>query len=133
MQHNGGESTTLKCWSLEDFPEAWHLRAIVFHKNLETYILVHGDDFPSGPTGEAKARTESAARCLRAEQNCDFGPRVVAVTGSEFLGQDTDVATVESRVRACPACLPCLDGSGTDQCEGCGDSWNRRRGWAQGQ
>ena len=63
-----------------------------FHKELEPYILVHGDDFFSGPTGEAKACTEFAARCIQAEQSCDYGPRVVAVTDSEFLGQDADVA-----------------------------------------
>ena len=50
--------------------------------------------FHIGPTGGAKACTEFAARCIRAEQSCDSGPRVVAVTDSEFLGQDTDVATV---------------------------------------
>ena len=48
-------------------------------------------------------------------KSCDSGP-VVAVTDSEFLGQDTDVATVENRVRARPAaCIPRLEGSGTDQ------------------
>ena len=58
---------------------------------------MHGDVFfPSGPTGGAKACTEFAARCIRAEQSCDSGPRVVAVTDSEFLGQDADVATVEN-------------------------------------
>ena len=62
-----------------------------FHKDLETYILAHGDDF------FIVSREE---RCIRAEQSCDSGPRVVAVTDSEFLGQDTDIATVENRVRA---------------------------------
>ena len=47
-----------------------------FH--LETYILVHGDC------------TEFAARCIRAEQSGNSGPRAVAVTNSEFLGQNTD-------------------------------------------
>ena len=51
------------------------------------------------------------------QQSCDSGPRVVTVIDSEFLWQDTDVATVEHRVRARPAaCIPRLEGSGTDQC-----------------
>ena len=65
---------------------------------------------------------------IQAEQSCDSGPRVVAVTDSEFLGQDTDFATVVNQVR-----FPHVEGFGTDQCSGCGDSWNRRRGWSQGQ
>ena len=37
-----------------------------------------------------------------------------------------------NRVRTRPAtCLPRLEGFGIDRCQGCGDSWNRRRGWAQ--
>ena len=54
---------------------------------------------------------------MPAERSCDSGPRVVAVTDSEFLGQDTNVATVETLVRATPAaCFPRFEGYGTDQC-----------------
>ena len=75
--------------------------------------------FHSGPTGGAKACTEFAARCIRAEQSCDSGPRVVAVTDSEFLGQDADVATVGNRVRARPAaCFPRLKALGLTNAKG---------------
>ena len=50
--------------------------------------------FHSGPTGGAKACTEFAERRIRAEKSCDSGRRVVAVTDSEYLGQNTDVVTV---------------------------------------
>ena len=43
-----------------------------------------------------------------------------------YIRHDTNVATVETRVRARPAaCFPRLEGSGTGQCSGCGVSWNR--------
>ena len=88
-----------------------------FYQDLQTYILCTAMIFHSGPTGGAEACTEFAARCIPAERSCDSGPRVVAVTDSEFLGQDTNVATVEIRVRARPAaCFPRFEGSGTDQC-----------------
>ena len=66
-----------------------------FQKNLETYILVHGDDFfIVGRREGAKACAGFAARCIRAEQSCDSGPRIVAVTDSELLGKNTDIATM---------------------------------------
>ena len=43
---------------------------------------------------EAKACTESVARCIRAEQSRNFGPRVVTILGSQFLGKNIDNATV---------------------------------------
>ena len=75
--------------------------------------------FDSGPTGEATACTEFAARCIRAEQSRDSGPGVVAVTDSEFLGQDTDAATVENRIRARPQHVSCaLKALGMTNAEG---------------
>ena len=44
-----------------------------FHKDVETYIVVHGDDFFI--VGQQEVRgvcTEFAARCIRAEQSCGF-------------------------------------------------------------
>ena len=42
---------------------------------------------------------------------------VVTVTDSEFLVQNTDIATMGNRVRARPAaCFPRLEGFGTDRC-----------------
>ena len=85
--------------------------------------------FDSGLKRVAKACTESAEKCIRAEQSCDSGPRVVTVTDSEFLGHVPDVAKVENRVRArAAACFPRLEGLGTNQGEGRGDSWNRPTG-----
>ena len=100
MQLNGGESITLKFWRLEDFPEAWRRRVIFSIKTWRRTFWYTAMIFDSGPTGGSKAYTKFAARCIRAEQSCDSGPRVVAVTGSEFLGQDTDIATVGNRVPA---------------------------------
>ena len=107
MKHNGGESMTLKSWRLEDFPEAWHLRAIFSTKTWRRPFLCTAMIFHSGRQQGRKACTEFGARCLRAEQTCDSGPRVVAVADSEFLRQDTDVTAVENRIRARPAaCNP---------------------------
>ena len=60
--------------------------------------------------------TEFAARCIRIEQSCNSWSRVVTVPDSQLLGQDTDIATMETRVRTRPAaCLARLEGFGTDQ------------------
>ena len=40
----GEENLTTGSWKREDFPEARLLRAI-FHEGLQSYILVHSDDF----------------------------------------------------------------------------------------
>ena len=129
MQPNGRESMTLNFWRLEDFPRAWHLRAIFSTKTWRRTFWCTAMIFHSGPTGGAKACTEFAARCIRAEQCCDSGPRVVTVTDSEFLWQNIDVATVENRIRARPAaCFPRSEGSGTDQCQGTTSSGRDQRG-----
>ena len=91
-----------------------------FHKDLETYILVHGDDCFFFTVGRQEGR-EHAPSLLRSAYELSkvvtLGPLVVAVTDSEFLGQDTDVATVVNRMRARPAeGFPRLEDSGTDQC-----------------
>ena len=67
------------------FPEAWHLRVISSTRTWRlafwcTVMIFHW------PTRGAKACTEFAARCIRAEQSGDSGPRIVAVTDSEFPG-----------------------------------------------
>ena len=67
-----------------------------FHKDLETYILVHGDDFFIVGRQEAKACTEFAARCIRIEQSCNSGSGVVTVSDSQLLGQNTAIATMEN-------------------------------------
>ena len=100
IQHNGGESITLKSWRREDSREAWLLRATFSTKTWRRTFWFTAMIFHSGPTGGAKACTEFAAGCIRTEQSCDSGPGVVAVTDSVFLGQDTDIATVGNRVRA---------------------------------
>ena len=80
------ERTSPRSWRREDFPEARLLRAISSMK---------GDDFfHSGPTGEAKAYNESVARCIRAEQSRNLGPRVVTISDSLFLGKNIDTVTV---------------------------------------
>ena len=72
-----------------------------FHEGLQTYILLQGDDFfIVGRREGQKVCTEFAARCRGVQQNCNSVHRVVQVTDSEFLGQDTDIATVVNRVRA---------------------------------
>ena len=103
MLPNGGESITLMFGRLEDFPEAWRPRVIFSTKTWRPTFWCTAMIFHSGPTGGAKVCTEFAARCIRAEKSCDSGPRLVAVTDSEFLGQNTDVVKVENRVRARPA------------------------------
>ena len=45
MLPNVGENTMLRFGRREDFPEAWLLRVTSSIKGLQTYILVHGDDF----------------------------------------------------------------------------------------
>ena len=42
MLPNGGKSITLKFWTLEDFRG---VPVSFFHKDQESYILVHDDDF----------------------------------------------------------------------------------------
>ena len=104
MQPNGGESITLKFWGLEDFPGISPRRGVPVSFLPQRIGDVHSGTrrwfFQCGPTEGAKACTENAVRCKRAEQSCDSGPGVVAVTDSEFLGQNTHIATLVNRVRA---------------------------------
>ena len=115
MQPSGGESITLKCWRLEDFPAARRPCAII-HQDLQIYILVHGDDFLLVGRREGRKHPQILVRGA-----CELS-KVVTLGAesskySEFLGQNTDVATVVSRVRARPAArLPCLEGFEIDQC-----------------
>ena len=74
MQANGGKSITHKSKRREDFPEAWHHRAIFSTKTCRPTFWYTAMIFHSGPTGGAKACTESAAMCIPAEQSCDSGP-----------------------------------------------------------
>ena len=98
-----------------------------FHKDVETYILVHGDGFSIVSRQEWRTHELSLLRgAYELSKVVTLGP------DSQLLGQNTDVATMESRVRARPAaCFPRFEGFGIDRCQRCGDSWNRRRGWAQ--
>ena len=59
----------------------------LFHKDLETYILVHGDC------------TEFAARCIRAEQSGNSGPWPSQSRTVSFLGRTLTRATVTVRPR----------------------------------
>ena len=118
MQRNGGESITLKSWRLEGFPEAWHLRAIFFHKDLETYILVHGNDFFI--VGRQEGRKHALSLRLGADELSKvvtLGPESSQSQTASFLGRtltlrqwgieyEPDQQHVSQR----------LEGSGTDQC-----------------
>ena len=87
-----------------------------FHKDLETYILVHGDDFFM--VGRQEGR-EYALSMLRSAHELSG----VVTTDSEFLGQNTDIATMENRVRTRPAaCFRRQEDFGIDRCEGRDDS-----------
>ena len=68
-----------------------------FHKDLETCILVHGDDFFIVGRQERKHALSLLRGAYELSKVVTFGPEV---TDSEFLEQDTDVATVGNRVRA---------------------------------
>ena len=99
MQQNGGESTPLKSWRLEDSPEAWHLHAIFPQRLGNLHSGARRCFFTI--VGRQEGR-EHAPRLLRRAYELSkvvtLGPLVVAVTDSEFLGQDTDVATVGNRI-----------------------------------
>ena len=104
-----------------------------FLKGLQTYILVHGDDFFVVGRRE---RRKHALCLLRSAYELSkvvtLRPESSQSGTVSFGGQNADIATMENRVRARPpACFPRLEGFGFDRCQGCGDSWNRRRGWAQ--
>ena len=62
MLPNVGENTILRSWRREDFPEAWLLRATSSHRGLQTYILVHGDDFFTVGRREGRKHTLSLLR-----------------------------------------------------------------------
>ena len=93
----------LRFWRLEDFSEAWLLRATSSMQACKLTSWCTVIIFYCGPTGGAKSCTVFAARCIRAEQSCNSVPWAVAVTNSEFLGQNTDSATMGNRVRTRPA------------------------------
>ena len=85
-----------------------------FHKGLQTYILVHDDDFFTVDRREGRKHALSLLRS--AYELSKVGPRVVTVKDSEFLGQNTDSATMVNRVRSRPAaCFPRLEGFGIDR------------------
>ena len=120
MQPNGGVSITLKCWRLEDFPEARRPRAI-FHQDLQIHILVHGDDFFIVGRREWRKHTQSLLRgaheLSRVVTLGPLGPESSQSRTASFLGRTLTLRPVTSRVRARPAArLPCLEGFEIDQC-----------------
>ena len=132
---NVGENTMLRFWRREDFPEAWLLRAtsstqtcqLTFWCTVKIFSLWADvrDEIVHWVCSEV--HTSWAKLKLRV-------PSRHSVSDSEFLGQNTDIATMVNRVRVRAAvCFPRLGGFGIDRCQGSGDSWNRWRGGAQVQ
>ena len=71
-----------------------------FHKDLETYILVHGDDFFMVGRQEGREYSLSTLRSA-------YELSKVVTTDSEFLGQNTDIATmVESSTNQTSSMFP---------------------------
>ena len=118
MQPKGGKSITLKCWRLEDFPEARRLRAISSAKTWRPTFSCTGMFFSWWVEHKGRRHARSLLRgACELSKVVTLTPPVVAVTDYELLGQNTDVATVRNRVRARRAArFPCLEGSGADRC-----------------
>ena len=70
-----------------------------FPEGLQTYILVHGDEFFIVGRREERKHTLGLARCIRAQQSRNFGPCVVTISDSQFLEKNIDIATMENRAR----------------------------------
>ena len=97
-----------------------------FHEGLQTYILLHGDDFFIVGRREGRKHALNLLRsAYELRKNVTLGPESSqSRTASFFFWQNTDIATMENRVRARPAaCVPRLEGLGIDRCYGCSDSW----------
>ena len=70
-----------------------------FHEGLQTYILVHGDDFFIVGRREERKHTMSLLQGA-------YELSKVVCSGNQFLGKNIDIATVENRVLAGPvACF----------------------------
>ena len=93
----GRESITFKFWRLEDFPEAWHLRAISSTRTWRR-SLVHGDDFFIVDRRDGRKLTLSLLQgAYEQSKIASFGPRVITISDSQFLREEhNDTATVES-------------------------------------
>ena len=88
MQPNGGESITLKSWRLEGFPEAWRLRVFFSTKDLDTYILVHGDDFFKVGRQEGRKHALSLLRgAYELSKVVTLGPESSQSQTASFLGR----------------------------------------------
>ena len=87
MQPNSGESITLKFWRMEDFLEACCFCAI-FHKDLETYILVHGDEFFIVGRQEGRKHALSLLRdAYELSKVVTLGPESWQSRTASFLGR----------------------------------------------
>ena len=86
-QPNGGESIALKSWRLEDFPEAWRLRALFFTQDLETCILVHGDDFFIVGRQERKHALSLLRSAYELSKVVTFGPESSLSHTASFLSR----------------------------------------------
>ena len=118
MVLNGGAHHA-RSWRRADFPEAWLLRATSSTEACEPSSWCTVTIFSQPADARCGRHPLSMLWCIRAEQCRNFGPQVVTIWDSQFLGNNIDSAKVVSGVRdRLAACFPQLEGSGTGRCSG---------------
>ena len=88
-QPNDGENTTLKFWSLEDFPEAWHLRVISSTRTWRRTFWCMVTIFSLWADSEGRKHALGLLRrCIRTEQSgATLGPGPSKSRTASFLGR----------------------------------------------
>ena len=72
---------------------SWHF----FHNALQINVLVHGDDLFMVIRHEGRKHALNLLRGVYELSKVEtLGPGVVTISGSQFLGKNSDIATVES-------------------------------------
>ena len=89
--YGSSDATLLRFWRREDFPEAWLLCATSSTKVCKPTFWGTETIFSKWTDVRAKACAEFVARCIRIGKSCNSGSRVVTVSDSQLLGQNTHI------------------------------------------